>query len=38
MPRLHTCFHCLLLGLSTGLTAYAVAFSGVPLLEVCDGR
>ena len=38
MPRLHTCIHHLLLGLMTGLTAYGVAFSAAPALEVCDER
>lgn len=38
MPRLHTCFHGLLRGLSAGLTAYAVAFSGALLLEVGNER
>lgn len=38
MPRLHACIHHLLLGLLTGLTAYAVAFSAAQALEVCDER
>jgi hypothetical protein len=38
MPRVNACIHHLLRGLLTGLTAYAVAFSAAPALEVCDER
>lgn len=38
MPRLRPCVHHLLLGLLTGLTAYAVAFSAAQALEVCRER
>lgn len=38
MPRLRPCIHQLLLGLLTGLAAYAVAFSAAQALEVCHER